>query len=76
MPLRIEDADKSREAAMESALAQGIKSKDVVFSGERVIQKTKIVFQNESRTYNKNVRLNPLYSRFCGGLLSQTHRHC
>jgi len=53
MPLRVDDADKSRQAAMETALVEGLQQKYEVFSGEQVAQKAKQVFLKESRASAK-----------------------
>lgn len=49
MPLRVGDADKSRQAAMEMALVQALQEKYEVFSGEQVSQKAREIFLKESR---------------------------
>lgn len=49
MPLRLSDADKNHQAAMETALVQGLKKRYIVFSGEQVSQKAREMFLKESR---------------------------
>lgn len=49
MPLRVDEADKSRQAAMETALVEGLQLKYEVFSGEQVAQKARQIFLKESR---------------------------
>jgi len=49
MPLRLDDSDKKHQAAMETALVQGLKQKYIVFSGEQVSQKARAIFLKESR---------------------------
>jgi hypothetical protein len=53
MPLRLSDADKSRQAAMETALVQGLQSRYDVLYGEKVARKVKQVFLKESRNISK-----------------------
>ena len=50
MPLRVGEADKSRQAAMETAIVEGLQQKYEVFSGERVTQKAHEIFLKESRS--------------------------
>jgi hypothetical protein len=49
MPLRLGEEDKTRQAAMETALAQGLQQKYEVFSGEVVAKKARDIFLKESR---------------------------
>jgi TPR repeat protein len=49
MPLRLGEEDKSRQAAMEIALLEGLQQKYEVFSGEQVAQKAHEIFLKESR---------------------------
>lgn len=53
MPLRLDEADKSRQAAMETALVQGLQQRYDVLYGEKVALKTKQVFLKESRNISK-----------------------
>jgi hypothetical protein len=53
MPLRVDEADKSRQAAMETALVEGLQQKYEVFSGEQVAQKARAIFLKESRDTSK-----------------------
>ena len=53
MPLRVGDEDNSRQAAMETALVEGLQQKFEVFSGEQVAQKARQIFLKESRTAKK-----------------------
>jgi len=50
MPLRVEEEDAKLQGAMETAVAQGLQQKYVVFSGEQVAQKARAIFMKESRT--------------------------
>jgi len=49
MPLRLSEADKNHQAAMETALVQGLKKRYIVFSGEQVSKKAREIYLNESR---------------------------
>jgi hypothetical protein len=49
MPLRLGDEDKNRQAAMETALVEGLHKKYIVFSGEQVAQKAREIFLKETR---------------------------
>ena len=49
MPLRLGEEDKSRQAAMEIALLEGLQQKYEVFSGEVVAKKAREIFLKESR---------------------------
>lgn len=49
MPLRLGEEDKSRQAAMEIALLEGLQQKYEVFSGEQVSKKAREIFLKESR---------------------------
>lgn len=49
MPLRLGEADASRQAAMEIALLEGLQQKYEVFSGEQVAKKAREIFLKESR---------------------------
>ncbi len=49
MPLRLGEEDKSRQAAMEVALLEGLQQKYEVFSGEVVAKKARAIFLKESR---------------------------
>ena len=49
MPLRLTEDEKSKQAAMQAALIQGLKQNYTVFSGEQVEQKAHEVFLKESR---------------------------
>lgn len=53
MPLRLDDADKSRQAAMETALVQGLQQRYDVLYGEKVAQRARQVFLKESRNLGK-----------------------
>jgi len=48
MPLRLDEADKSRQAAMEVALLEGLQHKYEVFAGENVSRKAREIF-NKNR---------------------------
>jgi deoxycytidylate deaminase len=54
MPLRVGETDKSRQAAMETALVEGLQQKYEVFSGEQVTQKAHEIFMKESKTAHKD----------------------
>lgn len=49
MPLRLGEADQSRQAAMEVALLEGLQQKYQVFSGEQVAKKAREIFMKESK---------------------------
>jgi len=49
MPLRLGEADQSRQAAMEIALLEGLQQKYEVFSGEQVAKKAREIFMKESK---------------------------
>ena len=53
MPLRVSAEDRNLHGAMETALMEGLQNKYEVFAGERVQQKTKEIFNKESRTAKK-----------------------
>jgi len=55
MPLRVGAADQTRQAAMETALVEGLQQKYEVFSGEQVAQKAKQIFLKESRVSTKKI---------------------
>jgi hypothetical protein len=49
MPLRLSDEDEGLKSAMETALSEGLQQTYTVFSGDKVQQKTKEIFDNESK---------------------------
>lgn len=53
MPLRLSDEDKSLKGAMEVALSEGLQQTYTVFSGDKVQQKAKEIFNNESKIATK-----------------------
>jgi len=53
MPLRVSEADKGLQGAMETALVEGLQQEYEVFSGEQVAQKAREIFMKESRTTTK-----------------------
>jgi Protein of unknown function (DUF1566) len=53
MPLRLGEADKELQGAMEGALVEGLQQKYEVFSGELVAQKAHEIFLKESKTAHK-----------------------
>jgi outer membrane protein assembly factor BamD (BamD/ComL family) len=54
MPLRVGEADKELQGAMEGALVEGLQQKYEVFSGEQVAQKAHEIFMKESKTAHKD----------------------
>jgi len=54
MPLHVPEEDKSLHGSMETALVEGLQQKYEVFSGDKVAQKARAIFQKESRANNKN----------------------
>ena len=50
MPLRLSEEDRSLQGAMETALVEGLQDRYEVFSGERVQQKAREIFNKESKT--------------------------
>jgi len=54
MPLRLEEADKSRQAAMEVALLEGLQQKYEVFAGAKVANKAREIFNKESHNTAHN----------------------
>jgi deoxycytidylate deaminase len=54
MPLRLDEADKSRQAAMEVALLEGLQQKYEVSAGEKVAKKSRDIFNKESHNTTHN----------------------
>jgi formylglycine-generating enzyme required for sulfatase activity/5,10-methylene-tetrahydrofolate dehydrogenase/methenyl tetrahydrofolate cyclohydrolase len=54
MPLRVSEDNKNMQAAMETALVQGLQQKYEVFQGEKVAQKAKEIFLKETRNKASN----------------------
>lgn len=54
MPLRVGEENRNMQGAMETALVQGLQEKYEVFAGEDVAQKSRAIFQRESRAAKKD----------------------
>ncbi|HEU0188448.1 MAG TPA: hypothetical protein VFQ97_00455 [Gallionella sp.] len=54
MPLRVREDERGLLASMETALTEGLQEKYEVFSGERVAQKAKEIFNKESQAAKKD----------------------